>query len=195
MSYIYICTYMCIIATEFYQRRQRYPKHCMPVLTGHNEVVAKVMFLQVCVCPQGRRVSASVHAGIPAPPPPGTRQTPLGQADPPGPGRPPQDQADTPRDQADPPDQADPLDQADTPQDQADPPGPGRHTPLGPGRPPWTRQTPPWDQADTPPGTRQTPPPTGSRLQHTVYEWLVRILLVCILVFMYIYHCNICIRQ
>ena len=84
-----------------------------------------------------------------------------------------------------PPDQADPL-------NQADPPRPGRPTP--------------WDQADTPPDqadtslTRQTPPqtrhpptqtrhpqpptpprpgrpPPGSRLQHTVYEQPVRILL------------------
>ena len=30
--------------------------------------MAKVMFLQVCVCPQGGRVSASVHAGMPSPP-------------------------------------------------------------------------------------------------------------------------------
>ena len=71
--------------------------------TGHNEVVAKGLFLQVCVCPQGGRVSASVHAGMPDPPrpsrhppgpkqtPPGTRQTPPGtrQIPPPGPGRPP----------------------------------------------------------------------------------------------------------
>ena len=38
------------------------------LVTGRNEVVAKVMFLQVCVCPQGGRVSASVHAGMPDPP-------------------------------------------------------------------------------------------------------------------------------
>ena len=60
-------------------------------ITGRNEVVAKVMFLQVCVCPQGGRVSASVHAGMPYPPPPepdthtrtrgppGTRETPQKQ--------------------------------------------------------------------------------------------------------------------
>ena len=45
---------------------------------------------------------------------------------------------------------------------------------------------PPPDQAD-PPQTRQTPPgpgrsPPRSRLQHTVYERPVRILLECILV-------------
>ena len=66
------------------------------------------------------------------------------------------------------------------PPDQADPPQ--EQTPPGPGRPPQTRQTPPLDHADPPtPHTRQTPPP-GSRLQHTVYERPVRILLECILV-------------
>ena len=53
-----------------------YPKFCYvdlclsyksSVFTIHNEV-AKVMFLQMCVCPQGGvGVSASVHAGIPTP--------------------------------------------------------------------------------------------------------------------------------
>ena len=97
------------------------------IFTGRNEVVAKVMFLQVCVCPQWGRVSASVRAGMPdphgparhpprttppgtsqtpTPPPPRTSQTPI--PPPPGPGR-------------------HPL-----------PPGPGRHPP-----PPGTRQTPP----------------------------------------------------
>ena len=72
-----------------------------------------------------------------------------------------------------------------TPLDQADPLGPGRHplpapgSPPGPGRPPWTRQT-PRDQ-HTPPLDQADPPP-GSRLQHTVYERLVHILLECILV-------------
>ena len=100
-------------------------------------------------------------------------QTPLDQADtpsgpsrqppgpsrhPPRPGRPPWDQADPPRDQADPPGQGrhppHPPDQADTP------PGPGRH---------------PRDQAETPTSL-------GSRLEHTVYERPVHILLECILV-------------
>ena len=58
------------------------------LITGRNEVVAKVMFLQVCVCPQGGRVSASVHAGMPSPPGPG--RSPLDGEPPPGPGRPPQ---------------------------------------------------------------------------------------------------------
>ena len=72
------------------------------------------------------------------------------------------------------------------------PPGPGRHPPppRDQGEPPRTRQgepTPPPDQADPPgprrhpPRTRQTPPP-GRRLQHTVNERPVRILLECILV-------------
>ena len=56
-----------------------------------------------------------------------------------------------------------PPDQADTPQTEQTPP----------------EQT-PQDQADTPPPGADTP--LGSRLQHTVYERLVRILLECILV-------------
>ena len=83
------------------------------VITGRNEVVAKVMFLQVCVCPQGGRVSASVHAGMPYPlppvetprmerPPPGTRQTPR-MEDPPLP----ETRQTLPGDQADPPREAD----------------------------------------------------------------------------------------
>ena len=83
-----------------------------------------------------------------------------------------------------------------TPPNQADPPG-SDINPPGPGRPPRTRQTP---QTRQTPRTRQTPsrpgrpppgpgrpprirhPPPGSRLQHTVYERPVRILLECILV-------------
>ena len=112
------------------------------VVTGRNEVVAKVMFLQVCVCPQGGRMSASVHAGMPHPPGPGRHHHHH-----PRPGR------------------APPPDQPDTPWDQADPHRPGR---------------PPRDQADTTPVDQADPP--GSRLQHTVYERPVRILLECILV-------------
>ena len=103
------------------------------------------VFIGVCLS-TGGRVSASVHAGMPEPPP-----IPRDQADPsPGPGRP-----------------------------------PTRQTPRGLGRPPQTRQT-PLDQADTPldqadPQDQADPPP-GSRLQHTVYERPVHILLECILV-------------
>ena len=96
------------------------------------------VFTGVCLS-TGGRVSASVHAGMPAPPGPG-RHTPQTRQ--------------TPRDQAGPPTQADPQ-------------GPGRH-------PPRTRPDTLRDQAD---------PPSGSRLQHTVYERPVRILLECILVF------------
>ena len=125
------------------------------------------MFLQVCVCPQGDRVSASVHAGMPYPPgsgrhPPDQVDTPQDQTDTPqDQADTPRDQADTPQDQADPPDQADPLDQADPPGTRQTPPWTRqtpqtRQTPPRPGRAPGTRQTPPWDQADTPPG-KQTP--------------------------------------
>ena len=131
------------------------------IFTGRNEVVAKVMFSQVCVCPQGGRVSASVHAGMPYPPRPGRH--PPDQGDPPGPGR-------------HPPGPGRPPQTRQTPRDQADtppPPRPGRPPPPDQPDPPGTRQTPPLDQADTPP---------GSRLQHMVYERPVRILLECILV-------------
>ena len=71
------------------------------LVTGRNEVVAKVMFLQVSVCPRGGggRVSASVHAGMPDPP--------LHQAHPPPDQAPPQDQADPPRTRQTPPPEAD----------------------------------------------------------------------------------------
>ena len=100
---------------------------------------------------------------------PPRRQTPLG-ADTPRTRHPPWEQT--------PPDQAHPLQ--------------SRHTPPG-GRPP-RRQTPP-DQAppqeQTPPGSKHPPgadtpgqgtQPSRSRLQHTVNERPVRILLECILV-------------
>ena len=68
------------------------------IFTVRNEV-AKVMFLQASVCPQGEGVSVSVHAGIPhplgadIPPPeqttPGNRHPPLGSRHPPGADTPP----------------------------------------------------------------------------------------------------------
>ena len=134
----------------------------MCVITGCNEVVAKVMVLHVCVILFTGGVSGQNPPRQGEPPrtrqtPPGTRQTPL------GPGR-------------HPPDQADPL--------------PRQGEPPGPGRTPQTRETPPPDQADPlgpdppdqadPPGTGRHPP--GRRLQHTVNERPVRILLECILV-------------
>ena len=125
---------------------------------------------------------------------------------PPRSDRHPLDHADTPWDQTPPGTrqvppqtrQTHPLDQADTPQDQTGtpqtrqtpldlvgtPPGPGRHSP-------WTRQTHPTHpgpgrhppRPGRPPlQTRHAPHPPGSRLQHTVYERPVRILLECILV-------------
>ena len=134
------------------------------LVTGRNEVVAKVIFLHLFVilftggvlpqCMPGYHPHWIRH-------PPGTRQ---------------------------------PLPGSDLPCGTRQTP-PQIRPPLEPGRPPWTRQTPPrirhhspQDQAD-PPGTWQTPlgtwqtsPPPGSRLQHTVYERPVRILLECILV-------------
>ena len=110
------------------------------------------IFTGVCLSTEGGGVSASVHAGIYPP-----DQTP-----------PHPEQAPSPPDQT-PPKQ--------TPPDQT-PPG-SRHPPD---------QTPPG--ADTPPDQtprsrhppREETPPTRSRLQHTVNEQPVRILLECILV-------------
>ena len=79
---------------------------------------------------------------------------------PPGPGRP-------PRTRQTPPDQADPWTRQTPPWADTISPGPGRHHPPRP-------DPPPPDLADH--------PPLGSRLQHTVYERPVRILLECILV-------------
>ena len=70
------------------------------------------------------------------------------------------------------------------------PPGPGRHpprtrqTPPRPGIPPTPRDQgePPPDQGETPHPDQGEPPPPGRRLQHTVNERPVRILLECILV-------------
>ena len=95
------------------------------LFTGRNEVVAKVMFLHVCVILFTGGVSG---------------QTPLGPGrHPPGPGR--------------------------------HPPGPGRENPPRPGRPP--------------PGPGRQPPSVEGRLQHTVNERPVRILLECILFFVF----------
>ena len=117
------------------------------IFTSRNEAVAKVMFLHMSVI--------LFTGGVSRKNPPGTRENPLDQADPPRPGRHLQTRQNPP-------------DQADTPPDQADtpPPRPGR-------QPPPTREKPP-DQADT--------PHPGRRLQHTVNERPVRILLECILV-------------
>ena len=95
--------------------------------------------------------------GRPPPTPPGRRENPPSQGDPPG-------------RENHPPDQADPPRQADPPARQGDPQS--RENPPVPGRPPCRENL---------PRTRQTPP--GSRLQNTVYERPVRILLECFLVF------------
>ena len=92
--------------------KKKNPEVYFFLFTGRNEVVAKVMFLQVCVCPRGGGESVCLSACWDAIPPrdqadpPRIRQTlPWDQATPPGPGR-------------------------------HTPPGPGRHPPPGPGRPP-----------------------------------------------------------
>ena len=116
---------------ETQQRTIKYETGLIALITGRNEVVAKVMFLQVSVILSTGGVS----------------------------GESPPDQADTP-------------------------PGP-RRTPPDQGEPPRPRRTPPGPRR-TPPGPRRTPPdqgdPPGGRLQHTVNERPVRILLECNLV-------------
>ena len=101
------------------------------------------------------------------PPPPGTRQVhPPGtrQVHPPGPGRytPPG------------PGRYTPL------PDQVHPPRPGRYTPPGPGR--YTPRT-----RYTPPGPGRYTPPQSSRLQNTVNDRPVRILLECILISVWLF--------
>ena len=99
------------------------------LITGRNEVVAKVMFLHVCVI----LFTGGLRAGRTPQEPgrtPRTSQTPSprpGRHLPLGPGRhPPWDQADTPRPGRHPP----PPDQADTTPGPDRPPRPGRHPPA-----------------------------------------------------------------
>ena len=124
------------------------------------------------------RVCDSVNRGGSPGSPPGPGRHPPDQADPPGPGRHPPDQAEppgtrqtprtrqTPQTRQTPPDQADPPAGRTPLPEQADPPG--RENPPRPGRPPH------------PPGPGRPHP--ERRLQHTVNERPVRILLECILV-------------
>ena len=93
-------------------------------ITGRNEVVAKVMFLQVSVCPQGGEgVCLSACWDARPPPRPGTHTPRTRQTPPP-------DQADTPRTRQTPPGTRQtpthPRTSQTHPLDQADPPRPGR---------------------------------------------------------------------
>ena len=113
------------------------------------------VFTGVCLSTGG--VSASVHAGMPYPP--DGEPPPLDGEPPPPPGM-----------ENPPPDGEPPLD--------GEPPPPGMENPAPDGEPP-----PPWD-GDQPPPPGMENPPLVSRLQQTVYERPVRILLECILVYM-----------
>ena len=125
------------------------------IFTGRNEVVAKVMFLQVSVI-------LSTGGGSPE--------------------NPPLDQADPPRTKENPPS---PRTKENPPRTKENPPPPDQENP------PWTKENPPPppDQGEPPPRTKENPPPDqadppppGRRLQHTVNERPVRILLECNLV-------------
>ena len=112
----------------------------LPIVTGRNEVVAKVMFLLVCVI---------LFTGGVSP-----EEDPLGRRHPPWQGDPPE--GGTPLARRPPREGGTPW-QGDPPQKEA--------PPLA-RRPPWQRDP------------REGGPPPW----HTVNEWLVHILLECILV-------------
>ena len=126
------------------------------------------VFTGVCLSTGGGRCLPQCMLGCHNPPPPDGGTPRDGEPPPRGPGRPPR--------------------WRNPPDGEPPPPGPGR-PPRGPGRPPLDGGIPPdgepppstQDQADPSPGDQADPP--GSRLQHTVYERPVRILLECILVF------------
>ena len=102
------------------------------LFTGRNEVVAKVMFLQVSVI-------HSVHRGVSRNPPSWDQaEPPWDPGDLPGPRRPPWDQGDPPRPRR-PPGPRRPPQTKENPPDQGDPPGP-RRTPPDPGDPPTGRR-------------------------------------------------------
>ena len=96
------------------------------IITGRNEVVAKVMFLHVCVI-------LFTGGGPGRENPPGQGETPRagrppsGQGDPPGRDNPPR-QGDPPR-QGHPPRQGDPPGRENPPPGQGDPPGQGEPLP------------------------------------------------------------------
>ena len=102
------------------------------IITGRNEVVAKVMFLHVSVIlfTGGGVIRAGRNPPAREEPP-----TPLAREEPPGPGRPPLAREEPPATRQ-------------TPWQGGTPPGQGG-TPLGPGRPP--------QPGRTPPRTRQSP--------------------------------------
>ena len=129
------------------------------VFTGRNEVVAKVMFLHVSVILSTGGVSRQGEPPRDREPPRTKGEPPWTRENPPGPGRPPPTRENPPGTKGEPP-----------PQTRENPRT--RQTPLQ------TREHPPR------PGRPPTHPP-GSRLQNTVYERPVRILLECILVRIY----------
>ena len=91
------------------------------LITGRNEVVAKVMFLHVSVI---------LYTGG------GLRRTPPDQADPPGPRRTPLGPRRTPRDQGEPP-----QNKENPPGTKKNPPPGTKENPPGPGRPPPGKRT------------------------------------------------------
>ena len=102
-------------------------------VTGRNEVVAKVMFLQVSVILSTGGVSG----------------------EPPGPGRPPRTKQNPPGPRRTPPTRQTPPDQGEPPRTKENPPGTKEN-------PPGTKENSPWDQGE-PPRTKENPPPGPRR--------------------------------
>ena len=103
---------------------------CKKIFTSCNEVVAKVMFLQVSVIHSVHRGVSPWQGESPLPLPPSRENPPSPQqGEPPRPGRTPPGQGEPPR-QGEPPWQGEP------------PPPPGRENPPGPGRTPRARENP-----------------------------------------------------
>ena len=132
------------------------------IFTGRNEVLAKVIFLHLSVI---HSVHRGGEGGLARRPPRLDGGTPQWMESPP-PGW---------------------MEEPPSPVGWRNPPGGWRTPPGWMENPPWVDGgTPPgWMEEPPPPppaGWRNHPPPSGSRLQHTVYDRPVRILLECILV-------------
>ena len=95
------------------------------IITGRNDIVAKVMFLHVSV------ILFTGGGSVIHPPPDKAGRPPQTREPPPDQGEP------------SPPDQGQPPQARETPRTRDNPPRPGRETPLRPGRTPRTRENPP----------------------------------------------------
>ena len=109
--------------------------HLIFIITGRNEVVAKVMFLQVCVCPRGGEGVCLSACWDAIPSPRDQADAPQNGESPLGPGRPPQN-GEPPRTRQSPPWIGESPRTRQSPPRMENPPGPGRHPPPRDGRTP-----------------------------------------------------------